>query len=113
MVDRHTFFDIAQLAGVIIRASEIIAIPTIRYHGAVNTAVGGQCILAEQLNVLEFFCPCVNLHNSIPPICGVYASSCQLFRHSSKRLTNSVAVRAIVGGSIVSEKLSAVSSNQQ
>ena len=48
MVDRHTFFNIAQLAGVIIRTAEIIAIPTIRYRGAVNAVVGEQRILAEK-----------------------------------------------------------------
>ena len=47
MVDRHTFFDIAQLARVIVRTAEIIAIPTLRYRGTVNAAVGEQCILTE------------------------------------------------------------------
>lgn len=113
MVDHHTFFDIAQLAGVIICAPEVIAMPAVWYRRTVNATVGEQHILAEQLNVLEFFCSCINLQKFIPPICGVYVSSCQLFRHPSKRLTRSVAVRAIVGGSVVSEKLSSCSSNQQ
>ena len=63
--------------------------------------------------VLEFICSCVDFQNFMPPICGVYDSSRQLFLHPSKRLTSSVAVRATVGGSTVSEKQSSSSSNQQ
>ena len=48
MIDHHAFFDIAQLARVIVRTAEIIAIPTIRYRGAVNAVVGEQRILAEK-----------------------------------------------------------------
>ena len=113
VVDHNIFFHVAQLAGIIVRAANVIAVPALRHGITGNTPVGEQRGLIKYFNVLEFLCSCVDFQNFMPPICGVYDSSRQLFLHPSKWLTSSVAVRATVGGSIVSEKQFSSSSNQQ
>ena len=113
VVDHNIFFHVTQLAGIIVRAANVIAVPALRHGITGDAPVGEQRGLIKYFKVLEFICSCVDFQNFMPPICGVYDSSRQLFLHPSKRLTSSVAVRATVGGSIVSEKQSSSSSNQQ
>ena len=59
MVDYNTFFDKAQLTGVIACTSEVIAIPALRHGGAVDSCVGEQRKFVKQLKVLKFFCSCI------------------------------------------------------
>jgi len=59
MVDNNTFFDKAQLTGVIAHASEVVAIPALRHSSAVDSCVGEQRKFVKQLDVLKFFCSCI------------------------------------------------------
>ena len=59
MVDYNTFFDKAQLTGIITRALEVIAIPALRHSSAVDSCVGEQRKFVKYLDVLKFFCSCI------------------------------------------------------
>lgn len=59
MVDNNTFFDKAQLAGIIASASEVIAIPALWHGSAVDSCVGEQRKFVKYLDVLKFFCSCI------------------------------------------------------
>ena len=59
MVDNNTFFDKAQLTGIITRASEVIAIPALRHSSAVDSCVGEQRKFVKYLDVLKFFYSCI------------------------------------------------------
>ena len=59
MVDNNTFFDKAQLTGIIACASEVVAVPALRYGSAVDSCVGELRELVKQLKVLKFLCSCI------------------------------------------------------
>ena len=56
MVDYNTFFDKAQLTGIIACTAEVIAVPALRYGSAVDSCVGEQRKFVKYLDVLKFFC---------------------------------------------------------
>ena len=59
MVDHYTFFDKAQLTGIIACASEVVAVPALRYGSAVDSCVGEQRKFVKYLDVLKFLCSCI------------------------------------------------------
>ena len=59
MVDHNTFFDKAQLTGIIACTAEVIAIPALRHSSAVDSCVGEQRKFVKYLDVLKFFCSCI------------------------------------------------------
>ena len=59
MVDHNTFFDKAQLTGIIACTAEVIAIPALRHGGTVDSCVGEQRKFVKYLDVLKFLCSCI------------------------------------------------------
>ena len=59
MVDYDTFFDKAQLTGIITCTSEVIAVPALWNGSAVDSCVGEQRKFVKYLDVLKFFCSCI------------------------------------------------------
>ena len=59
MVDNNTFFNKAWLTGIIACASEVVAVPALRYGSAVDSCVGEQRKFVKYLDVLKFFCSCI------------------------------------------------------
>ena len=56
MVDHNIFFHVTQLAGIIVRAANVIAVPALRHGITGDTPVGEQRGLIKYFNVLEFLC---------------------------------------------------------
>ena len=62
VVDHIIFFHVTQLAGIIVRAANVIAVPALRHGIAGDTPDGEQRRLIKYFNVLEFLCSCVYSH---------------------------------------------------
>lgn len=67
VVDHNIFFHVTQLAGIIVRAANVIAVPALRHGITGNTSVGEQRGLIKYFKVLEFLCSCVYSHLAFLP----------------------------------------------